>query len=559
MVFFSLALLCIVTQTLGSGFLKGSSVPRASADAFQAALDAALGCGSEVRPEHLAAIEASLLPTWRVLPKTTRGHIDWRSLRYLAHRYFMKASSLRVRGFEPSVSETDTHVGMSNMIHEHIPSFSHRFSDAHDYSLESSVTFIVAIEQMMFHAEVYLLERVFHLLGLSTRGVLNTDQVGEVLDTYIFQWIVGSDAGAHTSRSLGPDLLQDVIPGFAEIATLLRGELRTLDFSRWRTPRRQRGDVLLSKGYSFSDVHEVVGAITRSFAEFSQEDCKTMRDTLFELDTHRTGRVPLSKFYHKGVGSEWRFGESEDYLRALGALDESSVWQQKQVIIPNYMQGASNCVVATQHYQLCCQDVCEGILAELEVAVGEAEASPRTILQLVRSMTNVGLADFDDEDTSLVKVDSGLEARLEDVAALHGGTVLLHGRLFAQWLHHVFPHQCPYPHKAGTTISASANEFNGSYAEEHEMITHSLASLQNVSTNEQVSESMQWMLQWSDEEELLGESVHRRRDPLLWYCLLLVGVALAILGSLFSGSSSSMQSNSFGPLCQSDVFRTHSV
>ena len=45
-------------------------------------------------------------------------------------------------------------------------------------------------------------------------------------------------------------------------------------------------------------------------------------------------------------------------------LDESAAWNQKQVIIPNYLQSASNCAVSTKHYQLCCPNLCEGILAD---------------------------------------------------------------------------------------------------------------------------------------------------------------------------------------------------
>ena len=44
-----------------------------------------------------------------------------------------------------------------------------------------------------------------------------------------------------------------------------------------------------------------------------------------------------------------------------------------------------------------------------------------------------------------------LERRLSDIADHHGGMVPLHGRLFAQWLHHLHPHECPYPHMSGTT------------------------------------------------------------------------------------------------------------
>merc|ERR1719191_1732867 len=42
-----------------------------------------------------------------------------------------------------------------------------------------------------------------------------------------------------------------------------------------------------------------------------------------------------------------------------------------------------------------------------------------------------------------------LVARLGEIAALHDGQLPIHGRLLAQWLHFVFPHECPYPHMGG--------------------------------------------------------------------------------------------------------------
>ena len=113
-----------------------------------------------------------------------------------------------------------------------------------------------------------------------------------------------------------------------------------------------------------------------------------MKQKLVSLDKRRTGRVPLSKFYGKSLtDAEWRFGESESYLRSLtsrdekafnvlvhmffqtlarpghckmsrgelGALDETS-WLGKQVIISNYIQGASNCALLLRGHVdiLCC-------------------------------------------------------------------------------------------------------------------------------------------------------------------------------------------------------------
>merc|ERR1719183_12804 len=105
-----------------------------------------------------------------------------------------------------------------------------------------------------------------------------------------------------------------------------------------------------------------------------------MKMSLFDMDRHHTGRVPLSKFHGAALDSEWRFGESEAYLRELGALDETSAWRGKQVIISNYIQAASNCVVTRAHYLVCCMAECEGILAQVEAAVGGPVATPDQLL-----------------------------------------------------------------------------------------------------------------------------------------------------------------------------------
>merc|ERR1719420_125490 len=100
-----------------------------------------------------------------------------------------------------------------------------------------------------------------------------------------------------------------------------------------------------------------------------------MKLSLVEMDKHHTGRVPISTFYASALEDEWRFGESEAYLRDLGALDETSRWHGKQVIIPNYIQGASNCIVSTSHYLVCCANECEPLLGEIEAAVGAPAAT----------------------------------------------------------------------------------------------------------------------------------------------------------------------------------------
>merc|ERR1719160_413847 len=46
--------------------------------------------------------------------------------------------------------------------------------------------------------------------------------------------------------------------------------------------------------------------------------------------------------------------------------------------------------------------------------------------------------------------------QLDEVSQHHNGRIPIHGRLFQQWLHYVFPYECPYP--SSTSSSASGDE-----------------------------------------------------------------------------------------------------
>merc|ERR1719379_2379989 len=140
------------------------------------------------------------------------------------------------------------------------------------------------------------------------------------------------------------------------------------------------GQSLMEKRYTFSDAHAVVGGITKTFQDFWQSECHTMKDQLVEMDRDGVGRVRLSDFYGTGLDKDWRFGESETYLRDLGVLDESSPWKGKQVIISNYLQAASNCIISAPNYLVCCINECESLLGEIETAIAAPSAAPERIL-----------------------------------------------------------------------------------------------------------------------------------------------------------------------------------
>merc|ERR1719198_891526 len=86
------------------------------------AMGSMLGCGGQPDRGQIKAITSVLTPMWRTLPKSY-DRIDRRSLRYLVHRYFMKTSSLMIRGFEPTRSVNESHWGVADILSQMVPAY----------------------------------------------------------------------------------------------------------------------------------------------------------------------------------------------------------------------------------------------------------------------------------------------------------------------------------------------------------------------------------------------------------------------------------------------------
>jgi len=518
------ALVCMPTLVPAKGFhveRRGSLRAKPDAKEFQReiqlAVGEALGCGGHIDDERLVAIEEMLVPTWRSLPKNEAGRIDRRSLRYLAHRYFSRKSALVVRGFEPSRSAGAAGWGAVDILSQRVPAYvesvlESKHAAEHGFDLRDAAHIVATLEQLIFDSESTLLEKVYAGQHKATERSLSDAGLTQVLEDYLVHWMMGSDTEAINALLSNRTLLETAFPHWDALAQFARGEVKALEFRRQHTPLTSGrvGHNALSARYSFEDAHSVVGGITRSFTSFWESECVSMKASLVKMDVSGTGRVPLSKFYSSALDSEWRFGESEAYLRELGALDESSAWRGKQVIIPNYVQAASNCIVSTPHYLVCCVNECEELLGEVEAAVGAPAATPSEILALVGNMTSQTTLENDEP----VSIDGALATQLQQIAAANDGKVPLHGRLFAQWLHFVFPRECPFPHKTGTVAAVTPSEFGESYlATGEEMERHASSANSTDTPAEMDVAELQWMSQWSPEEELVTDLSGELRAP----------------------------------------------
>jgi len=197
----------------------------------------------------------------------------------------------------------------------------------------------------------------------------------------------------------------------------------------------------------------VLEEVADRYGLWQATDCKALKTELVGMeDVNGSGRVRLADFYSAALrGQNWQFSESVEYLRQLGALDESRP-DLPRLIIANYVNSPTNCVASLEYYGVCCIDECEALLASLELGVGQPDASVEDVLSLVSALPSATVP-------ANRTLQEGLVRRLRDIADHHFGRVPLHGRLFAQWLHHAYPRECPYPHVSGTTSPRRASEW----------------------------------------------------------------------------------------------------
>mmetsp|Transcript_53616 Transcript_53616/g.152793 ORF Transcript_53616/g.152793 Transcript_53616/m.152793 type:complete len:293 (-) Transcript_53616:27-905(-) len=166
------------------------------------------------------------------------------------------------------------------------------------------------------------------------------------------------------------------------------------------------------------------------------------------------------------------------------------------------MDGPSNCIVSSGFHAICCISECTALMSAVERGLRAPEAPPEAVAALVAALPSSTMPAH--------RTLSGLQLiRLRRIAGDNGGHVPIHGRLFAQWMHHAYPRECPYPHEVGTTNPLTPEDWMKETGQ-----TESVASdsemMQHVQNDQCASDaphspgcSEDGELPWSEKEELL--------------------------------------------------------
>jgi len=209
--------------------------------------------------------------------------------------------------------------------------------------------------------------------------------------------------------------------------------------------------------FSRSDVEDIVEDVGDRYGHFQDKECHALKSSLLALEdtsigTNGSGRVRIADFYGSALSDgNWQFVETTEYLEQLGVLDTHDP-NIPRVVIPNYINSPSNCLAGSKYYSVCCINECEDLVDNLEHRFQTPAVRPEDLVEAVSSLASSTVASGRELHPILV-------ARLQEISSHHGGRVPLHGRLFAQWMHHAYPRECPYPHVTGTVLAQRTADF----------------------------------------------------------------------------------------------------
>lgn len=403
--------------------------------------------------------EAVLQPMFAALPKNGEGLLGHAVARYALRRYFASRHGWSMRGLSKAggdhTASSPSRILQGNVSHYVQEVFEHRLN-GRGLGIRDLAALAATLEHLVYDDAVTRLQAVYRAFGLPVESGSSKERVLEAIDALMAAFVLGQDVAILSEEEIRAELaaIPEAFPAWGDTRDLVR--------DAYRNATRLSGHCQTA---DFDTARLVVATVQDHYRAWQERGCKDLRRALLMAEERDNGRVRLPDFYGTREAADlgWQFSDTVDDLRRLGALDESNP-QQPRVLIANYMSSAANCFAGTGFYSVCCIDECDDILGQIERRLAAPVALPREVALVVASVPSPTVAAPRELTASLLR-------RLDDLAARHSGQVPLHGRLFAHWLHHAFPRECPYPHASGLwTREESIMERGGDVATTEEEV-----------------------------------------------------------------------------------------
>jgi len=387
--------------------------------------------------EHLLELEEALRPMYVTMAKNEHGSVGYAEARYAMHRLFVQQHGWTIAGLEPWGDAAEDAAMPAAALMKWMPSYLvdavEKLMGTHGVSLRELAVLAATFEDLIHKEAAGRLDELYNMMDLPTTETIGASDSEKLISYYMAMYTSG---GNETVRTV-----QDIEE---RKAGLDKRTMKWLREVRHRIMEKEsQCDVRSGEcdKLDFPAATRVVEEIGEKYGPFNDGLCHDLKNTLMHIEEGQNGLVPLTSFYAEGVKGSWNFSETADYLRDLGALDES----KNSVIIPNYVSSRPNCLTASTIYMVCCRNECESMLAHLEQELSTSSAVPGRIVELIETLPS-------DTVATPRKLSDTLIQGLGEIAVENDGWVSLHSKSFATWMHQAYPRECPRPHSPGSSL-----------------------------------------------------------------------------------------------------------
>jgi len=418
------------------------------------ALDSILSVGSASNQrDRTQRVEKLMHPSFEAMPKTSPGRLGPQAVRHVLRNYFSKQHGWNIFGLDKDPSNVSA--GSKEMLQHKVPGLMESVLEAREHgqglNLPEVVAVATALERLILDESVRLLHLSYDMNGYDDAANLNATEVQEVLFTYLAIFKIRNNNNI-TANPTGHHRWKKNMKNqgkWHEERLFAMDSFFNYEFA-------QEGQVhrFSQRQYSFETVAQIVDSMADHFGRWQDGSCKVLKNRLEMSDTAGNGRVSLEDFYNTKDLPIFVLNEPVEKLRALGVLDET-VPSKPTVRLANYITSTGNCGHFSEYYDVCCFNVCDSIMEDLELRFKSSSVEVGKLYGALVNLTAPPDVELNIASSPLFgAAEPRLLKSLEAIADRYGGKVPIQGRNFATWLHFAFPRDCPLP----TKIEATAAE-----------------------------------------------------------------------------------------------------
>jgi len=512
----------------------------------------ALGNGNRVTEQRLQSIVDVLQPTFAAMPKNEYGNLDDASARYVLHRLFVQRHAMFIKGLESGGQAFSSDTQMTAVLEDHIPDFVLSLFEERlkqkGLGLNDMAVLAATLEHLIHDEALGRLEVVYQAHNRTKDERLGEFDIQELIDTYMSIFVMGQTNISSETLAAERDNIVNGYPGWHDTQKFTQQVRSAVVASKASDPD------FATDGLTFNATTQIVEEIGERYGRWQDAECQDLKRMLMDLEYEGSGRVLLKDFYGSALNGNWQFTESVGYLKDLGALDDSDV-SNPAVLISNYVNSPSNCLASSSIYSVCCINECEALMGHLEHKIMAPETSPEQVLEIVSKMPSATVV-------APRTLPAEIQQRLHEVAEHNGGKVPLHGRLFAQWLHHAYPRECPYPHTSGTVNPMRTSEWDQANGPSTLSVPQIREYLKKQNEAEAVkSETAPALMRrerWVTEEQLVAKHTEKVNSSRSWIRTLALILAIGSAGMAMLKASKESAAKGHQSLLLPTVQKQHS-